>query len=140
MPGTTGRDIEAERWNGPSIIIAYAPCIGHGYDMKLTGQQSKAAASSGCCPMYRFNPAHRDLGQNPFVWESEEIRSDFVEYTKAEVRYRALELSQPEEALRLRNLALEDNKRRFDDIRNLERRTESGEDRRDTDGPRGGPV
>ncbi len=113
--------VEAERWNGPSIIIAYAPCIGHGYDMKLTGQQSKAAASSGYWPIYRYNPAHRDLGQNPFVWESEEVSSDFVEYTKAEVRYRALELSQPEEALRLRTLAQEDNKRRFEDIKKLEK-------------------
>ena len=107
--------------------------------MKLTGQQSKAAASSGYWPMYRFNPAHRDLGQNPFVWESEEISPDFVEYTTAEVRYRALELSQPEEACACETSPWR-TKAWVRYLRNLERRTESGEDRRETDGPRGGPV
>ncbi len=112
--------IEAERHNGPSIIIAYSPCIAHGYDMKLTGQQSKAAASSGYWPIYRYNPDLRAAGQNPFVWESEEPSTDFHEYTQAEIRYRALELSKPEEALRLRELAVEDNKRRFEDLKKLE--------------------
>jgi pyruvate-ferredoxin/flavodoxin oxidoreductase len=112
--------IEAEQHDGPSIIIAYAPCIGHGYDMKLTGQQSKAAASSGYWPIYRFNPELRNEGKNPFVWESEEPSTDFAEYTHAEIRYRALELSKPEEAQRLRKLAMEDNKRRFSDLKKLQ--------------------
>jgi pyruvate/2-oxoacid:ferredoxin oxidoreductase alpha subunit/pyruvate/2-oxoacid:ferredoxin oxidoreductase beta subunit/Pyruvate/2-oxoacid:ferredoxin oxidoreductase gamma subunit len=112
--------VEAEQHDGPSIIIAYAPCIGHGYDMKLTGQQSKAAASSGYWPIYRFNPELRNEGKNPFVWESEEPSTDFAEYTHAEIRYRALELSKPEEAQRLRKLAMEDNKRRFSDLKKLQ--------------------
>ena len=112
--------IEAEKYDGPSIIIAYAPCIAHGYDMKFTGQQSKAASSSGYWPTYRYNPDLRAEGKNPFVWEGEEPSSDFMEYTQAEIRYRALELAKPEEALRLRELAIEDNKRRFEDLRNLE--------------------
>ena len=112
--------IEAEAHDGPSIIIAYSPCIGHGYDMKFTGRQSKAAASSGYWPIYRYNPDLREQGQNPFVWESEEPSSDFNEYAQAEIRYRALELSKPEEAQRLRKLAEEDNKRRFGDLKKLE--------------------
>ena len=112
--------IEAEKHDGPSIIIAYSPCIAHGYDMKLTIQQSKAAASSGYWPIYRYNPDLREEGQNPFVWESEEPTTDFKEYTQAEIRYRALELAQPEEALRLRELAIQDNKRRFEDLKKLE--------------------
>ena len=112
--------IEAERYDGPSIIIAYSPCIAHGYDMKFTGQQSKAANSSGYWPTYRFNPDLRAEGKNPFVWEGEEPSTDFKEYTQAEIRYRALELAKPEEALRLRELAIKDNKRRFDDLKNLE--------------------
>ena len=112
--------VEAEKHDGPSIIIAYSPCIAHGYDMKLTGQQMKAAASSGYWPIYRYNPEYRDLGQNPFVWESEEPTTDFKEYTQAEIRYRALELAQPEEAQRLRELAIQDNKRRFEDLKKLE--------------------
>jgi len=112
--------IEAEKHDGPSIIIAYSPCIAHGYDMKYTNQQSKAAASSGYWPIYRYNPDLRATGKNPFVWESEEPSTEFKEYTQAEIRYRALELAKPEEALRLRELAIEDNKRRFDDLKNLE--------------------
>ena len=112
--------IEAERYDGPSIVIAYSPCIAHGYDMKLAPQQMKAAASSGYWPIYRYNPEYRDLGQNPFVWESEEPTTDFKEYTHAEIRYRALELAQPEEAQRLRELAIQDNKRRFEDLKKLE--------------------
>ena len=111
--------IQAERYDGPSIVIAYSTCIAHGYDLKLAGPQSKAAASSGYWPIYRYNPDLRTQGENPFVWESEEITTDFKEYTQAEIRYRALELSKPEEALRLRELAIEDNKRRFDDLRKL---------------------
>jgi len=113
--------IEAEKYDGPSIIIAYAPCIAHGYDLKLAGQQSKAAASSGYWPTYRYNQDLRAEGKNPFVWEGEKPSTDFKEYTQAEIRYRALELAKPEEALRLRELAIEDNKRRFDDLRNLEK-------------------
>jgi len=111
--------IEAEKHDGPSIIIAYSPCIGHGYDMKFTKQQSKAAASSGYWPIYRFNPELRNEGKNPFVWESEEPTTEFNEYAQAEIRYRALELSKPEEAQRLRELALKDNKRRFEDLKKL---------------------
>ena len=84
------------------------------------GQQSKAAASSGYWPIYRYNPDLREQGKNPFIWESEEPSSDFNEYAQAEIRYRALELSKPEEAQRLRKLAQEDNKRRFDDLKKLE--------------------
>jgi len=113
--------IEAENHDGPSIIIAYSPCIAHGYDMKYTVQQSKAAASSGYWPIYRYNPDLRAEGKNPFVWESEEPTTDFKEYTHAEIRYRALELAKPEEALRLRELAVEDNKRRFEDLKKLDK-------------------
>ncbi|MDA3948439.1 MAG: hypothetical protein PF508_04350, partial [Spirochaeta sp.] len=72
-------------------------------------------------PIYRYNPDYRTQGQNPFVWESEEITTDFKEYTHAEIRYRALELAKPQEALRLRELAIEDNKRRFDDLKKLQK-------------------
>ncbi len=113
--------IEAEKYDGPSIIIAYSPCIAHGYDMKFTGQQSKAASSSGYWPIYRYNPELRAEGKNPFVWEGGEPSTEFKEYSQVEIRYRALELAKPEEALRLRKLAIEDNKRRFADLRNLEK-------------------
>ncbi|MCG8481103.1 MAG: pyruvate:ferredoxin (flavodoxin) oxidoreductase [Spirochaetales bacterium] len=111
--------VEAESYDGPSIVLAYSPCIAHGYDMKLSVKQSKNAALSGYWPLYRFNPSNTLVGQNPFTWETPETTVDFNVYTGAEIRYRALELSKPEEAERLQSLAKEDNKRRFDDLKKL---------------------
>tara|TARA_B100000614_G_scaffold262791_1_gene298590 strand:+ start:1667 stop:4879 length:3213 start_codon:yes stop_codon:yes gene_type:complete len=110
---------EAEAYDGPSIVMAYSPCIAHGYDMKLSVKQSKNASLSGYWPLYRYNPANSLVGQNPFTWETPEQTVDFKVYTGAEIRYRALELAKPEEAERLQQLAREDNKRRFDDLQKL---------------------
>ncbi len=111
--------LEAEAYDGPSIILAYSPCIAHGYDMKNSIKQSKNAAESGYWPIYRYNPANELVGKAPFVWETPEKTVDFGVYTGAEIRYRALELAQPEEAARLQGLARKDNDRRFDDLKKL---------------------
>ncbi len=111
--------LEAEAYDGPSIILAYSPCIAHGYDMKNSVKQSKNAAESGYWPLYRFNPANELVGNAPFVWETPEPTVDFSVYTGGEIRYRALELAQPEEAARLRDLARKDNSRRFEDLQKL---------------------
>lgn len=111
--------LEAEAYDGPSIIMAYSPCIAHGYDMKNSIKQSKNAAESGYWPIYRYNPANEMVGKSPFVWETPETTVDFGVYTSAEIRYRALELSKPEEAERLQKLARKDNDRRFDDLKKL---------------------
>ncbi|MFP4302115.1 MAG: pyruvate:ferredoxin (flavodoxin) oxidoreductase [Spirochaetaceae bacterium] len=112
--------VEAEQYDGPSIIIAYSPCIAHGYDLKFSMKQMKSAGQSGYWPIYRYNPANRMVGENPFTWDSEEPTIDFKEYTKGEIRYRALELSQPEEAERLQKLAKEDNERRIEELKKLQ--------------------
>ena len=111
---------EAEAFDGPSIIIAYSPCIAHGYDMKLTTKQSKKAGETGYWPIYRYNPAVEAEGKNPFVWESVDKTADFKEFTSQEIRYRALELAKPAEAERLHKLAVKDNERRYEDLRKLE--------------------
>ena len=110
---------EAESYDGPSIIMAYSPCIAHGYDMKMSVKQSKNASLSGYWPLYRYNPSNNLVGENPFTWETPEQTVDFKVYTGAEIRYRALELAKPEEAERLQNLAKDDNKRRFEDLQKL---------------------
>ncbi len=112
--------LEAEAYDGPSILLCYSPCIAHGYDMKLSVKQQKSAVETGYWPLYRFNPANELVGENAFTWESPEPTSDFSSFTANEIRYRALELSKPEEAERLRNLAKKDNERRFDDLKRLE--------------------
>ncbi|TVR68636.1 MAG: pyruvate:ferredoxin (flavodoxin) oxidoreductase [Spirochaetaceae bacterium] len=111
--------LEAEAYDGPSIIIAYSACIAHGYDMKNSVKQAKHAADSGYWPIYRYNPANELVGKAPFIWETPEKTVDFSVFTSGEIRYRALELSQPEEAERLHVLAEKDNKRRFEDIKKL---------------------
>ena len=110
---------EAERHNGPSLIIAYSPCIAHGYDMKLTKKQSEKATHSGYWPMYRFNPDLRKEGLAPFIWETNEADESFEHYITNEIRYRTLQRANPEEARRLLKLAKEDNKRRFEDLKHL---------------------
>ncbi|MBX2843481.1 MAG: pyruvate:ferredoxin (flavodoxin) oxidoreductase, partial [Flammeovirgaceae bacterium] len=111
--------VEAEKFDGPSIVIAYSPCIAHGYDMKFNKKQAEKATQSGYWPMYRFNPELLESGENPFVWETEEATMDFKDYSGNEIRYKTLQMANPEEAKRLQKLAKTDNERRFNDLKNL---------------------
>lgn len=110
---------EAEKHKGPSIIIAYSPCIAHGYDMRLTKKQSEKASKCGYWPMYRFNPDPRKENENFFAWDGTEIDTKFGDYIQEEIRYKTLTLTNPEESKRLEELAVKDNARRFKDIRQL---------------------
>lgn len=111
--------VEAEKHKGPSIIIAYSPCIAHGYNMVLAKKQSEKAAKSGYWPTYRFNPDLRAQGKNPFIWDGQEIDTKFETYLEEEIRYKTLSLTNPEEAKRLQELAEKDNTQRFKDIKHL---------------------
>ncbi|MDH5248530.1 MAG: pyruvate:ferredoxin (flavodoxin) oxidoreductase, partial [Cyclobacteriaceae bacterium] len=111
--------VEAEKHDGPSIIIAYSPCIAHGYDMRLTKKQSEKATKCGYWPMYRFNPDLRKQDQNPFSWDADGIDTGFENYIEEEIRYKTLNLTNPEEAKRLSKLAVKDNEQRFKDIKHL---------------------
>ena len=111
--------VEAEKHNGPSIIIAYSPCIAHGYEMRLAKKQSEKAAKSGYWPMYRFNPDLRQKEENPFCWDGEAIDTEFGNYIEEEIRYKTLNLTNPAEAKRLTALAVKDNEQRFKDIKHL---------------------
>lgn len=110
---------EAEAHNGPSIIIAYSPCIAHGYDMRLTKKQSEKATKCGYWPMYRFDPDPRKENQNPFTWDGGEVDTKFADYIEEEIRYKTLNLTNPEEAKKLESLAMKDNAKRFRDIKLL---------------------
>ena len=111
--------VEAEAYDGPSIIIAYAPCIAHGINMKISQAQEKLAADTGYWPIYRFNPELMDEGKDPFTWESKAATKEFSEFTVSENRYKTLMKSNPKEAERLYQLALKDNEKRFSDLQNL---------------------
>jgi pyruvate-ferredoxin/flavodoxin oxidoreductase len=105
--------IEAEAYEGPSLIIAYSHCIAHGINMTKGMTNQKAAVESGHWPLYRFNPALAKEGKNPFKLDSKPPKIRFEDYAYMESRYKMLTKSNPEEARRLMALAEEDARLRF---------------------------
>jgi len=99
---------EAERYPGPSLILAYSHCIAHGIDMRFGMRQQKLAVTSGHWPLIRYNPVLRDEGRNPFMLDSQRPRSSLSEYAEREIRYRVLSSTNPEHAEELMALAQED--------------------------------
>ncbi|MCP4746545.1 MAG: pyruvate:ferredoxin (flavodoxin) oxidoreductase [Desulfobacteraceae bacterium] len=94
---------EAEAYDGPSLILAYSPCINHGIKkgMGKTQEETKLAVASGYWPLYRYNPLLTKEGKNPFVFESKEPDGTLKNFLGGEVRYAALEKLFPKEAERL---------------------------------------
>ncbi|MBN1975271.1 MAG: pyruvate:ferredoxin (flavodoxin) oxidoreductase [Sedimentisphaerales bacterium] len=105
--------VEAEAYPGPSLIIAYAHCIAHGFDMTYGYNEQKKAVACGHWPLYRFDPRLLDQGKNPLQLDSKEPTGDFEEYAYGENRYRSLKQSKPEVAAKLMKLAKNDAARRF---------------------------
>jgi len=106
---------EAEAYPGPSLIIAYAPCISHGLrSMGLTQEEEKLAVECGYWHLFRFNPALEDEGKNPFQLDSKAPDwSKFQAYLNSEVRYTSLRKSFPAEADQLFKAAEENAKWRY---------------------------
>ena len=112
--------IEAESYNGPSLIIAYAPCINHGIDMSLSVEESKQAVECGYWNLYRFDPRREEEGQNPFVLDSKEPDYEkFQQYLKNQVRYSRLVRQFPEQAEILFKQAENDVRRRYETYKRL---------------------
>lgn len=107
---------EAESYNGPSLIIAYAPCINHGIKagMGKTVEREKKAVDAGYWHLYRFNPLLKEEGKNPFILDSKEPKTSFREFLEGEVRYVSLKGSFPEIAEELFAKAEKDAKERYD--------------------------
>ena len=100
--------MEAESFDGPSLIIAYSQCIAHGIDMSTGMSHQKEAVDSGYWPLYRYDPRVVADGQHPFHLDSRKPKLDFRSFARQEARYLMLERSQPAEADRLFTLAQED--------------------------------
>lgn len=96
---------EAEAYEGPSIILAYSPCIAHGIDMEKSLQQQKLAVASGYWPLLRFNPELRKARRRPFVLDSPAPQIAFKDYAYNELRYTVLQETNPDEADHLLNIA-----------------------------------
>ena len=110
---------EAEAYDGPSIIMAYSPCIAHGCDMMKSQVEEKLAVECGYYPLYRYNPMLAEEGKAPFVWETKEPKGSFREFLQRERRYTSLMRTAPDEAEQLYKEAEEDAKRRFEFFRKL---------------------
>jgi pyruvate-ferredoxin/flavodoxin oxidoreductase len=93
--------IEAEAYDGPSIIIAYAHCIAHGINMTTAVDEQKKVVSSGYWPLYRYNPALAAEGKNPLQLDSKAPTTSFEEFANGENRYKVLKKINPEAADRL---------------------------------------
>ncbi len=99
--------VEAEHFDGVSIIIAYSPCIAHGIDMSKGFVQQKLAVDSGYWPIYRFNPNNISSGKNPLKLDSKDPKIPLKEYIYTENRYRMLTKSHPERAKDLLKMSQE---------------------------------
>ena len=112
--------IEAESYDGPSLIIAYSPCINHGIDMSQSVEESKRAVECGYWNLYRFDPRKEEAGENPFTLDSKEPDYDkFRAYLKSQVRYARLARQFPEVAEELYAQAEADVRRRYNTYKRL---------------------
>ena len=105
--------LEAEAHDGPSIIIAYAPCIAHGVDMSNNHRQQNLAVKSGHWPLFRFNPNRIAQGKNPMQMDSAEPSIPYREFVMSETRFSMLWQSNPEAAEGFLKQAQQDVKNRY---------------------------
>ena len=110
---------EAEAYHGPSLIIAYAPCINHGIDMSNPQQIIKEAVDCGYWQLYRYNPALAEEGKNPFIMDSKEPTGSYQEFLRKETRYTSLLKTKPEIAEKLFERAEEEAKERVKKYQHL---------------------
>ena len=111
--------MEAEAYDGPSLIIAYSHCIAHGIDMGKALTNQKAAVDSAYWLLFRYNPDLAKQGLNPFKLDSKAAKIPLKEYAYMETRYKMLTKSHPDDAKKLIELAQEDVNRRWEIYSNL---------------------
>ncbi|RJP28372.1 MAG: pyruvate:ferredoxin (flavodoxin) oxidoreductase [Candidatus Omnitrophota bacterium] len=100
--------IEAEAYDGPSLILAYSHCIAHGINMRTGMDTQKAAVESGHWPLYRYNPDLAKEGKNPLKLDSRDPKISYQDFAYQQTRFKMLTKSQPEAAKRLIELGQED--------------------------------
>ena len=105
--------LEAESYDGPSLVIAYSPCIAHGFDMARSLDQAKLAVQSGHWPIFRYDPRLAIDGKNPLQIESKEPSIPFTQYAYNETRYKMLTQMNEERAEELMKEAQHDAKTRW---------------------------
>ncbi|MBD3226111.1 MAG: pyruvate:ferredoxin (flavodoxin) oxidoreductase [Caldithrix sp.] len=120
--------IEAERYEGPSLIIAYTHCIAHGYNLKYGMDQQKLAVDTGHWIMFRYNPVLIKEGKNPLTLDSKEPSKPLEEYMYNETRFKMVQKMNPtaaKEFLQSAQQQVKDNWRRYENLKNLDFSEES---------------
>lgn len=110
---------EAAAYNGPSLIICYAPCINHGIKMPFNQAEQKKAVMACYWNLFRFNPALAEEGKNPFSLDSKAPTADYVEFIEGETRYSALKRSFPGKAEELFGIAAENSIEKYNKLAKL---------------------
>jgi pyruvate-ferredoxin/flavodoxin oxidoreductase len=111
--------LEADAYEGPSLIIAYSHCINHGIDMRKGLEQQRLGVASGMIPLYRYNPDLADQGKNPLTIDAKEPSIPVDEYAYNETRYRMLMQSDEARAEMLMKEAKEDVRKRWELYQNM---------------------
>ena len=113
--------LEAEKYDGPSLVIAYAPCVAHGLKegMGRTQANTQQAVDAGYWHLYRFNPELKAQGKNPFILDSKEPKASFREFLDNQVRYTSLKAAFPEIAEELFDKAEEEAKERYEGYKRM---------------------
>ncbi|MCY6958088.1 pyruvate:ferredoxin (flavodoxin) oxidoreductase [Clostridium brassicae] len=113
--------VEAEKYKGPSIIIAYAPCISHGIKLGMGSsmKEEKKAVEAGYWHLYRYNPDLKKEGKNPFILDSKEPTASYKEFIQGEIRYSSLMNTFPERADLLFKESENNAKERYDIYKRL---------------------
>ena len=113
MPQTVQAMLEAEAYQGPSLIIAYSHCIAHGYDMANGISQQKLAVDSGVWPLYRFDPRRVEKGDPPLHLDYGPPRARVADYMRNESRFRMVERTDPDRFKQFLKGATEAAQRRY---------------------------
>jgi pyruvate-ferredoxin/flavodoxin oxidoreductase len=111
--------MEAENYNGPSLLICYSHCINQGYDLINGNEQQKKAVESGHWPLYRFNPDLTAQGKNPLVLDSKDPTVPLTDYVYNENRYKILQRSNPEVSKKLIEHANKVNMARWQELKRM---------------------
>jgi pyruvate-ferredoxin/flavodoxin oxidoreductase len=111
--------IEAESYDGPSLIIAYSHCIAHGYGLEEAMDHQKLAVESGAWPLYRYDPRRRAQGKNPLVLDSRDPKKAFSDYAMRQARFRMLFKTNPDHAEELLDAAQKNLEERWAKLKAL---------------------
>ena len=111
--------IEAESYDGPSLLICYAPCINHGINMSNSQEEEKKAVEAGYWHCYRYNPAKAESGENPFTLDSKDPTASYHDFLLGETRYTSLKKAMPDVAEKLFEAAEKENTQRLEKYKNL---------------------